>query len=253
MIPEAGRTAKGTNIVNILELQPGEKITTVIEVDNFDNSEDRYLTIVTKNGVLKRTKLSEFEYQRKGGKIAIGLDEGDELIGVLLTDGHKDIIIASASGNAVKFTEEGARTMGRTARGVIGIRLRGDDRVVGIVAAENDKQLLTITELGYGKRSEFYDFRLMKSRGGMGVMCHNVTERTGRVVGISAVSEDDDIMIITEGGTIIRTPVDSIPVYGRSAAGVIVMRVTEGQACAGFTTVPKAEEEETDAAEIAEE
>ena len=250
MIPEAGRTAKGTNIVNILELQPGEKITTVIEVDNFDNSEDRFLTMVTKNGVLKRTKLSEFEYQRKGGKIAIGLDEGDELIGVLLTDGTKDIIIASASGNAVKFTEEGARTMGRTARGVIGIRLRGDDRVVGIVAAEEGKHLLTITELGYGKRSEFDDFRLMKSRGGMGVTCHNVTDRTGRVVGISAVSEDDDIMIITEGGTIIRTPVDSIPVYGRSAAGVIVMRVTEGQACAGFTTVPKAEE---DAEEIAEE
>ena len=254
MIPEAGRTAKGTNIVNILELQPGEKITTVIEVDNFDNSEDRFLTMVTKNGVLKRTKLSEFEYQRKGGKIAIGLDEGDELVGVLLTEGKSDIIIASASGNAVKFTEEGARTMGRTARGVIGIRLRGDDRVVGVVASEEGKHLLTITEQGYGKRSEFDDFRLMKSRGGMGVMCHNVTERTGRVVGISAVSEDDDIMIITEGGTIIRTPVDSIPVYGRSAAGVIVMRVTEGQACAGFTTVPKAEDDaEGDAAEIAEE
>ncbi len=244
MIPEAGRTAKGTNIVNILELQPGEKITTVIEVDNFDNSEDRFLTMVTKNGVLKRTKLSEFEYQRRGGKIAIGLDEGDELVGVLLTEGKSDIIIASASGNAVKFTEEGARTMGRTARGVIGIRLRGDDRVVGVVASEEGKHLLTITELGYGKRSEFDDFRLMKSRGGMGVMCHNVTERTGRVVGISAVSEDDDIMIITEGGTIIRTAVDSIPVYGRSAAGVIVMRVTDGQACAGFTTVPKAEEED---------
>ena len=243
MIPEAGRTAKGTNIVNILELQPGEKITTVIEVDNFDNSEDRFLTMVTKNGVLKRTKLSEFEYQRRGGKIAIGLDEGDELVGVLLTEGKSDIIIASASGNAVKFTEEGARTMGRTARGVIGIRLRGDDRVVGVVASEEGKHLLTITELGYGKRSEFDDFRLMKSRGGMGVMCHNVTERTGRVVGISAVSEDDDIMIITEGGTIIRTAVDSIPVYGRSAAGVIVMRVTDGQACAGFTTVPKAEDD----------
>ena len=140
--------------------------------------------------------------------------------------------------------------MGRTARGVIGIRLRGDDRVVGIVAAEEGKHLLTITELGYGKRSEFDDFRLMKSRGGMGVTCHNVTERTGRVVGISCVCEDDDIMIITEGGTIIRTPVESIPVYGRSAAGVIVMRVTEGQACAGFTTVPKAEEDaESDAAE----
>ncbi|MBQ2716371.1 MAG: DNA gyrase subunit A [Clostridia bacterium] len=244
MIPEAGRTAKGTNIVNILELQPGEKITTVIEVDNFDNSEERFLTMVTKNGVLKRTKLSEFEYQRKGGKIAIGLDEGDELVGVLLTDGHSDIIIASASGNAVKFTEEGARTMGRTARGVIGIRLRGDDRVVGVVATEEGKHFLTITELGYGKRTEFSDFRLMKSRGGMGVMCHNVTERTGRVAGIAAVGEDDDIMIITDSGTIIRTAVDSIPVYGRSAAGVIVMRVSEGQTCAGFTTVPKADEDD---------
>ena len=244
MIPEAGRTAKGTNIVNILELQPGEKITTVIEVDNFDNSEDRFLTMVTKNGVLKRTKLSEFEYQRKGGKIAIGLDEGDELVGVLLTEGHSDIIIASASGNAVKFTEEGARTMGRTARGVIGIRLRGDDRVVGVVATEEGKHFLTITELGYGKRTEFSDFRLMKSRGGMGVMCHNVTDRTGRVAGIAAVGEDDDIMIITDSGTIIRTAVDSIPVYGRSAAGVIVMRVSEGQTCAGFTTVPKADEDD---------
>ena len=255
MIPEAGRTAKGTNIVNILELQPGEKITTVIEVDNFDNSEERFLTMVTKNGVLKRTKLSEFEYQRKGGKIAIGLDEGDELVGVLLTDGHSDIIIASASGNAVKFTEEGARTMGRTARGVIGIRLRGDDRVVGVVATEEGKHFLTITELGYGKRTEFSDFRLMKSRGGMGVMCHNVTERTGRVAGIAAVGEDDDIMIITDSGTIIRTAVDSIPVYGRSAAGVIVMRVSEGQTCAGFTTVPKAEEDdaESDAVETVEE
>ncbi len=163
---------------------------------------------------------------------------------MLLTDGHKDIIIASASGNAVKFTEEGARTMGRTARGVIGIKLRGDDRVVGVVAAEEGKHFLTITELGYGKRTEFSDFRLMKSRGGMGVMCHNVTDRTGSVAGIAAVGEDDDIMIITDSGTIIRTAVDSIPVYGRSAAGVIVMRVSEGQTCAGFTTVPKAEEDD---------
>ena len=245
MIPEAGRTAKGTNIVNILELEPGEKITTVIEVSTFDNADERFLTMVTKNGVLKRTKLSEFEYQRKGGKIAIGLDEGDELIGVLLTDGTKEIIIASASGNAVKFTEEGARTMGRTARGVIGIKLRGDDRVIGVVAAEEGKHLLTLTELGYGKRTEFEDFRLMKSRGGMGVTCHNVTDRTGRVAGIAAVEENDDIMIITDSGTIIRTAVDSIPVYGRSAAGVIVMRVADGQTCAGFTTVPKAEDEES--------
>lgn len=252
-IPESSRTAKGTNIVNILELTSGEKVSAIISVDGFDDGENRFLTMVTKNGIIKRTKLSEFEYQRKGGKIAIGLDEGDELVSVLLTKGESDIIVASADGNAVRFTECGARTMGRTARGVIGIRLRGDDRVVGAVALEDGKDLVSITEKGFGKRTKYDEFRLMKNRGGMGVVCHNITEKTGRLVGISCVTDDEDIMLITDGGTIIRTPVESIPIYSRTASGVIVMRMGEDQNCVSFTTVTTVEDTEKNPSEYNEE
>lgn len=240
MIPEASRTAKGTNIVNVIEITPGEQVSALISVDSFDNGEDRFLTMVTKKGIIKRTKLSEFEYQRKGGKIAISLDEDDELVSVLLTEGDRDVIIASSTGNAVRFTEDGARTMGRTARGVVGIRLRGDDYVVGAVALEEGKKLVTITENGFGKRVEYDDFRQMKSRGGMGVVCQNVTDKTGRLIGIAVVTEDEDLMIITNTGNIIRTPVASIPVYSRSASGVIVMRMSEDQSAVSYTTVASA-------------
>jgi DNA gyrase subunit A len=205
--------------------------------------------MVTRKGVIKRSILSEYEFHRKGGKIAIGLDEGDELVSVLLTEGQSDIIIASADGCAVRFTEKGARTMGRTARGVRGITLRGDDYVAGVIAIEEDKKLLTITQNGFGKRTEFDEFRLMKNRGGMGVVCHNVNERTGRIAGIAAVDGSEDMMIITDGGTIIRTPVEGVPTYSRSASGVIVMRLGEGQSCVSFTTLPHGEDEEADEAE----
>lgn len=238
MIPEAGRTAKGSNIVNILELVPGEKITAVIGIDGFEGSGEKHLTMVTKNGIIKRTLLSEYEYQRRGGKIAIGLDEGDELVSVMLTHGESDIIIATADGCAVKFSESGARTMGRTARGVIGIRLREGDYVCGVVAVDDTKKLVTVTEKGFGKRTDFDDFRLMKNRGGFGVVCHNVSDRTGRLAGIAAASDDDDLMLITDSGTIIRTPVKDIPVYSRSAAGVIVMRMADGQSLVSCTTLP---------------
>ena len=249
MIPEASRTAKGSNIVNILELEAGEKITAIISLADFENSDEKYLTMVTRKGVIKRSILSEYEFHRKGGKIAIGLDEGDELVSVLLTEGQSDIIIASADGCAVRFTEKGARTMGRTARGVRGITLRGDDYVAGVIAIEDDKKLLTITQNGFGKRTEFDEFRLMKNRGGMGVVCHNVNERTGRIAGIAAVDGSEDMMIITDGGTIIRTPVEGVPTYSRSASGVIVMRLGEGQSCVSFTTLPHSEGEEADEAE----
>ncbi len=254
MIPEASRTAKGSNIVNILELEAGEKITAIISLADFENSDEKYLTMVTRKGVIKRSILSEYEFHRKGGKIAIGLDEGDELVSVLLTEGQSDILIASADGCAVRFTEKGARTMGRTARGVRGITLRGDDYVAGVIAIEEDKKLLTITQNGFGKRTEFDEFRLMKNRGGMGVVCHNVNERTGRIAGIAAVDGSEDMMIITDGGTIIRTPVEGVPTYSRSASGVIVMRLGEGQSCVSFTTLPHSEGEDEDAqAEEAEE
>ncbi len=242
-IPEASRTAKGTNLVNIIEIESGEKVSAVIEVDNFEDTDGKYLTMVTKNGILKRTKLTEYVFHRKGGKIAIDLDEGDELVSVMLTEGTSDIIIASAEGNTVRFSEKGARTMSRTARGVIGIRLRGDDKVVGTVAVEDGKKLVVITENGYGKRVEFDEFRLMKNRGGLGVTCQNVNAKTGRVVGISSVFDNDDIMLVTDAGTVIRTRCEDIPVYSRSAAGVIVMRMGEGQRCAGFTAIASCEDE----------
>ena len=243
MIPEAGRTAKGSNIVNILELAPGEKITAVIGIDGFEGGNEKYLTMVTRQGIIKRTLLSEYEYQRRGGKIAIGLNDGDELVSVMLTHGVSDIIIATADGSAVRFTERGARTMGRTARGVIGIRLREGDYVAGVVAVDDSKKLVTVTEKGYGKRTDFEDFRLMKSRGAYGVVCHNVSERTGRIAGIAAASDDDDLMMITDSGTIIRTPVKDIPVYSRSAAVVIVMRMSEGQSIVSCTTLQTEPEE----------
>ena len=241
-IPEASRTAKGTNIVNVLELTPDEKITAMISVEGFNEGE--YLTMVTKKGVIKRTLLSAYEYQRKNGKIAISLDDDDELVFVMHTTGEKEIILATRYGNAVKYSEDNVRPMGRTARGVRGIKLRGDDYVTGVAIVEEDKKLVTITENGFGKRTEFSDFRVMKNRGGYGVVCHKISEKTGQLCGIKTVAEDDDLMMITNSGTIIRTPVADVPTYSRGAGGVIVMRLSEGQSIANFTSVPHEEAEE---------
>ena len=242
LIPEAGRTAKGQNIVNILELTEGEKITACISVDGF--SDEEYLTMVTKRGVIKRTLLSEYEYQRKGGKIALHLDEGDELVFVVATHGECDLMIATAQGQAVRFSEADVRAMGRTARGVKGISLRGDDYVAGVCVVEEGKDLLCITENGYGKRSPFDDFRVMKHRGGFGVTCYNLTEKSGILTGVMAVDDSMDIMMITDTGTIIRTPVEGIPSRSRSAGGVIVMRLGEDQKLVNFTTTPHSDGEE---------
>ena len=242
LIPEAGRTAKGQNIVNILELTEGEKITACISVDAFD--EETYLTMVTKQGVIKRTLLSEYEYQRRGGKIALNLDEGDELVYVVATKGECDLMIATAQGQAVRFSESNVRAMGRTARGVRGIKLREGDYVAGVCVVDEGKDLLCITENGFGKRSPFADFRLMKNRGGYGVTCYNLTEKSGILTGIAAVTDEDDIMMITDSGTIIRTPVSGVPSRSRSAGGVIVMRLGEEQKLVNFTITAHAEEEE---------
>ena len=241
-IPEASRTAKGTNIVNILEIGAGERITSVVSVPEFND--DEYLTMLTKQGVIKKTLLSEYEYQRKGGKIALNLDEGDELLFVKRTDGDSEIIIATREGNAVRFSESEVRAMGRTARGVRGISLRGDDYVVGVAVVTEGEKLITMTENGFGKRTEFEDFRLMKNRGGHGVCAHNISDKTGLLAGIASVNEDDDIMIITDQGQIVRTHVANIPVYSRSASGVIVMRLSEGQSVVNFTKLAREEEED---------
>ena len=245
-IPEASRTAKGSNLINIIEIEQGEKVTAMIAVPEFDS--ESYLTMVTKFGVIKRTLLAEYEYQRKGGKIALNLDEGDELVFVMHSKGDKDVVLATHNGSAARFSESAVRPLGRTARGVRGVKLREGDFVVGAVIVDDAKQLITITENGYGKRTPFDDFRV-KGRGGMGVTCHNLTDKTGLLAGIASVDDNDDLMMITNAGTIIRTPVSQINTYSRTAAGVIVMRLGEGQTLVGFTKVAHEEQEESAPAE----
>ncbi len=243
-IPEASRTAKGSNIVNILELADNEKITSLISVTGFEENE--YLTMITRNGVIKRTRLSDFEYQRRAGKIAIGLDEGDELLYVKHTDGTYNMIIATHDGMAVRFDENDVRVMGRTARGVRGIRLGEGDFVAGVCTVEEGKTLITITENGFGKKCDFDNYTC-HNRGGKGVCCHNITEKTGKLAGIMAVDDNDDLLMITNEGIMIRIPVEGIPVYSRTAAGVIVMRLAEQAKIVNFTKVEKQDESEDDA------
>jgi len=202
--------------------------------------------MVTRQGVIKKTLLTDYEYQPKGGKIAINLDEGDELLFVTKTNGENELLLATRNGQAVRFDESEVRPMGRVARGVRGIRLKDGDEVVGVVNIEEGKKLLTITENGFGKKSEFDDFRLMKNRGGGGVVCHNLTEKTGLLAGIIAVDDNDDVMMITDSGIIIRTPASDISTYSRTAAGVIVMRLLEGQKVVNITKTVKEEEDETE-------
>ena len=247
-IPEASRTAKGTNLVNIIELTEGESVTAIISIAQF--SEGEYLTMVTKRGVIKRTLLKDFEYQRRGGKIAISLDEDDELIFVRHTTGNESLIIATRGGLAVRFEENNVRCMGRAARGVRGITLTGDDYVVGVAVVDDTKTLLTLTEKGMGKRTLFSDFREMKHRGGKGVTCQNITEKTGKLASIITVNDDDDIMLITNEGTIIRTSVESINVYSRTATGVIVMRLSESSVINNVARLEKNEEIEKASEEI---
>ena len=250
-IPEASRTAKGSNVVNLLDdLVEGERVTAMIEVDEWGDED--YLVMVTKKGILKRTLLSEYAYQRKGGKIALTLDDGDELVFVKRTDGSAELIIATHEGNAVRFAEYEARAMGRTARGVIGIRVHGDDYVCGVAVVEENKKLVTITEGGYGKLTDFDDFRLMKNRGGKGVTAHKLGDKTGALTGIATVDENDDLMLITDAGTVIRIPVAGMPTYSRTAGGVIVMRLADSAKIVNFTKVEKEEIEENEAVEATE-
>ena len=240
-IPESSRTAKGANLINIIEIEKGEKVTAMVALESFEDNE--YLVMVTRNGVIKRTRVKEYEYQRKGGKIAINLDEGDELIFVGHTKGDSDIIIASKNGQGVRFNEDKVTIVGRTARGVRGIELRGEDKVCGAVIVDETRKLLTVTENGFGKRSEFSDFEA-RNRGIFGVRAHNVTDKTGALATIGAVDESEDIMAITDAGVVIRTPVSEVPVYNRSASGVRVMRIAEGTKVAKMTFTDAVDDED---------
>ena len=242
------RTAKGSNLVNIIQLENDEKVTAMISVTSFP--EDEYLTMVTRRGVIKRTPLARFAYQRKGGKIAIKLDEGDSLIFVRHTRGDESLLIATRDGLATRFDETNVRVMGRVSRGVRGIRLSDGDSVAGVAVVDETKKLLTITEGGMGKRTDFSEFRQMKNRGGSGVICHKITEKSGKLASVATVADDDDVMLITNEGTVIRIAVGDINVYSRGAAGVIVMRLSEGCFINTFARIEKQEEIDSAEAEI---
>ena len=248
LIPEAGRTARGTNIVNILPLEPGEKVTAGITVHDL---EEDNLLFVTKQGTVKRLELNCLNTARKAGIRALTLGEGDELIAVLKTTGNEDILLATAHGMAICFNENDVRIMGRDAAGVRGIALDADDYVVGAGIAAEGKQLLTVTENGYGKRTEIEEYlrlgedgaRHPQQRGGKGLKNYNLTAKTGLVAGVAIVEDGEDVMLVENGGVLIRMPVDSINIYKRDTQGVILMRVDEGSRVISIERVDREEEE----------
>ena len=226
-IPEAGRTAKGTAIVNLLRLDNGEKISAVIPITTFDDG--KYLLMATKNGLIKKTSLKEFDSTRKTGLLSITLKDDDELIDVRLTDGEDNVVLVTSKGLSITFDEKDVRPVGRSAQGVIGIRLDDKDFVIGMESITNDKNatLLAITEHGFGKRTELSEYRV-QNRGGRGVITYKVTPKTGDIVGIRIAKGDEDVMLVTDKGTIIRLKVEEVSILGRATQGVTLMRTNDG-------------------------
>ncbi len=236
-IPEAGRTAKGTAIVNLLSLDSGEKITAIIPISNFD--EGKYLLMATRNGLIKKTPLKEYDSSRKTGLLAINLKDEDELIDVRMTDGEDNIVLVTSKGMSITFDEKDVRPVGRSAQGVLGIRLDEDDFVIGMESVlANDKKatLLAITENGFGKRTELDEYRV-QNRGGRGVITYKITPKTGNIVGIRIATEDEDVMLITNSGTIIRLKVADISILGRATQGVTLMRTNGDEKVVSIETI----------------
>ena len=248
-IPEACRTARGTAMVNVLPLEQGESVTAMVITREFDENE--YLMMVTKKGTVKRIPFVALNTRRKTGIRAITLDEGDQLINVIRTNGNDNIILATADGMAICFNENDARPMGRDAAGVRGILLGDGDYVIGAEKAEEGTTLLTVTENGFGKRTELPEYlrtgpdgeKIPQNRGGKGLKNYNITPKTGKVAGCCLVAEGDDVMLIENGGVIIRVPASDINIYKRDVQGVIVMRIEEGNQLMGVQRVAKTEEE----------
>ncbi len=241
-IAESGKNAKGTNIVNLIPLEADEKVYTMMTVEGF--TDDKYLFFVTRNGTVKRTALGEYKNARKSGLLAIGLDEGDELVKVLLTDGNDNILIGTKDGMMIRFPETDVRPMGRTAHGVRGMKLREGDAVVGAGLEKDGDAVLSVTENGFGKRTAVPEYR-MQSRGGIGITNYKINDKTGPVSGFEIVSPEKDIILISSDGVIIRTDVGSVSVIGRATSGVKVMRIESGETkLVGITAVEKEPEDE---------
>ena len=232
-LPEAGRTAKGTAIVNLLSLDPGEKVSAVIPLQNF--AEGKYLLMATKNGLIKKTALKEYDTTRRTGLQGITLKDDDELIGVRLTDGEDNVVLVTKNGLCITFDEKEVRPIGRVSQGVIGIRLDDDDEVIGMESVINGGKatLLAITENGFGKRTELDEYRVQK-RGGRGVITYKITPKTGKLIGVRIATEEDDVMLVTDTGTIIRLKVKDISILGRSTQGVTLMRTSDGGKVVGM-------------------
>ena len=249
-IPEAGRTARGTAMVNVLPLEPGETVTAMVVTREFNDEE--YLMMCTRKGTVKRIPFIALKTNRKGGIRALTLDEGDHLINVIRTNGNNNIILATREGMAICFNENDVRPMGRDAAGVRGIMLTGEDYVVGAEKAEEGKTLLTVTERGFGKRTELIEYlrtgpdgeKTPQSRGGKGLKNYNITAKTGMVAGCRVVGEGDDVMLIESGGVIIRIPASDVNIYKRDVQGVTVMRVDEGNVLVSMERIEKVEEEQ---------
>tara|TARA_B100000579_G_scaffold62550_1_gene45822 strand:- start:2295 stop:4835 length:2541 start_codon:yes stop_codon:yes gene_type:complete len=225
-IPTAGRTAKGRPLINLIQLNEGERITSMVPVESYE--EDHYVLMATKFGTVKKTPLKEFENQRKGGKKAITIIEGDELVGTKVTDGTKFIMLVSDAGKAAHFSESEVRSMGRTAQGVRGIRLDKDQSVISLIIPDEEASILTVSENGYGKRSSVDDFRKTR-RGAKGVIAMQTSERNGQLIGASQVTDEDELMLITNKGMLVRTKVSEINVIGRNTQGVTVIRLKDDE------------------------
>ena len=246
-IPETSRTAKGMNIVNLLELDPGEKITAMFPTSDYQNEEtqDKFLFFATERGTVKRISLNDLGNIRRGGLRVLSLNEGDSVVNVCMTSGDQTIMLISRNGQVVSFKEEEVRPMGRTAVGVRGIQLAEDDKVVGMVCGDPDTKILTVTENGYGKCTPVTDYSI-HHRGGRGMIAHGLTQKTGMIAGVAAVTDEDDVMLITDGGVIIRTAVSDIRVCGRSSQGVIVMRTSENGKVISLARTDPEQEDETE-------
>ena len=240
-LPEAGRQAKGSAIVNLLQLMPNEKVTTIIPVTEF--SENQFFTMITKEGVIKKTPLTDYDTNRKGGLYAISLNEEDELINVKLTNGDNQVFVVTHDGKSIRFKETDVRPMGRTAHGVRAIDLSDGDYVVGSAILDGDAELLLVTENGLGKVTASDEYKI-QSRAGKGVKTYKITEKTGNLVGVKAVGENDDVMLITSGGTIIRTAVSGISRMGRATQGVMLMRLAEDEKIVSLAQAQHEDEEE---------
>ena len=251
-IPEASRTARGTAIINLLELLPGEKVTAIIPILHYD--EDANLFMVTKKGIIKKTAITEYSNIRKSGIIGINLREGDELIEVKQTISDNDIFIVTKKGMCIRFQEKAIRPLGRTAMGVIGMNLDEDDEVVGMQIDTQGDSLLFASEYGMGKRTDLSEFKV-QNRGGKGVKCYNVTEKTGYLIGVKAVTDDHEIMMINSAGIIIQIRACDFKKIGRITSGVKMMNLDEGIKVVKIAKVRGSEEEELadDGVEVTEE